>query len=208
VYENKKLFFPLNWKIEQIRSYYKGLVKEQHVDSPHRYETDEVRVSSGDIVVDLGAAEGFWGLMVIERVKRLYLFEALEEWIEPLTLTFRPWKDKVVIINKFINSFNDECNITLDAFLKAEKIKADFIKADLEGIESQFLEGARETLSKQENLKLSICTYHKQDDADRFNALLIKNGFQTKFSKGFFIRYSQYDLDTPYLRRGVLYGKK
>jgi len=51
-----------------------------------------------------------------------------------------PWKEKVVIVNKFISNTTEDNHITLDDFLAGNKI--DFIKADIEGAERKLLKGA------------------------------------------------------------------
>lgn len=55
--------------------------------------------------------------------------------------------------------------ISLDDFIEQRKIpKVDFIKADLEGMEKDFLLGAEKTIKKFKP-RLSICTYHKPEDS-------------------------------------------
>ena len=56
-------------------------------------------------LLDVGAAEGFFALSVIEHVKEIILFECDVEWIKALEATFKPWKDKVFIINKYVSKY-------------------------------------------------------------------------------------------------------
>lgn len=54
--------------------------------------------------------------------------------------------------------------ITLGKFMKEKKVpKIDFIKADIEGMERNFLKGAERTIKKFKP-KISICSYHRPDD--------------------------------------------
>jgi FkbM family methyltransferase len=65
--------------------------------------------------------------------------------------------------------------IRLDDFVKENNIeKLDFIKADIEGAERYFLEGAKETIKKFKP-KISICTYHFADDKEVITNFLKSN---------------------------------
>jgi hypothetical protein len=208
LHDGKRLYFKKGWSKEQVQTYYNGLLIEQDANSPHRYETAGFHVSEGDVVVDAGVAEGNFALSIIEKVKKIYLFEVDETWISTLEITFAPWKDKVVIINKYVSD-NDKNNcITLDTFLGDEKI--DFIKADIEGAEIQLLKGAQAILSRQAPMKVVLCTYHRHNDAKTLNQMLTEKGFRTAFSKGYMIfMYEMYDkLKPPFLRRGLIRAVK
>jgi len=127
VHENKRLYFPENWENNHIRAYYNGLCIEQDKDSPHRYDVDCYAVKNGDVIADVGAAEGIWALNNAEKASKIYLFECNQEWIKALRKTFEPWKEKVVIVNKYISNNNYDKNITLDVFFYKKRI--DFINA-------------------------------------------------------------------------------
>jgi hypothetical protein len=181
---------------------------EQDAASPHRYETTEFHVSEGDVVVNAGVAGGNFALSIVDKVKKIYLFEVDKAWIEVLKITFAPWKDKVVIVNKYVSDNNKGNCITLDNFFGQEQI--DFIKADIEGAEPLLLAGAETILSRQTSMKIVLCTYHKHDDAETLNQILTAKGFHTEFSKGYMIFLHEiYDkLKPPYLRKGVIRGVK
>jgi predicted RNA methylase len=204
--DGKRLYFRKGWDEKQVQAYYNGLLIEQDSCSPHCYETAGFHVSEGDVVVDAGAAEGNFALSVIDKVKKIYLFEVDKKWIAALKATFAPWKEKVTIVNKYVSD-NDKKNcITLDTFFGNEQI--DFIKADIEGAECQLLAGAKKILSGQTPMNVVLCTYHKHDDAEVLNEMLVEKGFRTEISKGYMIfLYETYDkLKPPYLRRGLLRG--
>jgi hypothetical protein len=179
---------------------------EQDIHSPHRYEFADFNVHQNDIVADIGAAEGIFALSVIEKVSKIYLFECDNSWIEALLMTFTPWKEKVVIINKYISDNNENNCITLDAFLNGKEIN--FIKADIEGAELSLLKGANTVIAAQNNLRIVLCTYHKQNDAQELKEVLTRYGFYTEYSNGYIIPYWDVELAPPYLRRGVIRATK
>jgi hypothetical protein len=98
--------------------------------------------------------------------------------------------------------------ITLDKFFENKKI--DFIKADIEGAETQLLSGAKMILENTIAMKVVLCTYHKHNDAEMLNQMLAERGFHTEFSNGYIIfYYEMYDkLKPPYLRKGLIRGIK
>jgi hypothetical protein len=205
--DNKRLYFPKGWDEYSVRTYYNGLLVEQDVASPHLYETPDFHVSEGDVVVDAGVAEGNFALSVVERAKELYLFEPDKKWIEPLEATFSSYGNKINIINSCVSDkwLAGGGNVTMDKFFENKKV--DFIKADIEGAELQLLEGAKAILSRQAPMKVVLCTYHSQNDADVLNQMLTEKGFHTEFSKGYMIFH--YDkLKSPYLRRGLIRAVK
>ena len=203
---NKRMYFPKGQDETGAQRYYRSLLVEQDIDSPHRYEYGEFHVREGDIVADVGAAEGIFGLSVIEKIKKLYLFECSEPWIEALKKTFGPWKEKVVIVNKYISDHCDDTHITLDDFLDGNPVN--FIKADIEGAELSLLNGAKKTLSSQHDLRIVLCTYHRQNDAKDLDEILKAHGFQTGFSKGYMIFIYDKNLAPPYLRKAVIRATK
>jgi hypothetical protein len=202
---NKRLYFKRGWDEEYIKNYYNGLLIEQDMDSPHRYENEDFHVYNGNIVVDIGVAEGNFAFSIIEKCEKLYLFEADNEWIEALNMTFYPWLNsgKVIIINKKVSDNNDSDSITLDNyFIENEKIN--FIKVDIEGYELKFLEGAKELLKSQKNIRVAICTYHRQDVGDKINNIMTTYGFHSEYSKGLMVYFTDESAQPCWLTRGLL----
>jgi uncharacterized protein (UPF0128 family) len=206
--DGKRLYFKKDWDEKQIQGYYNGLLIEQDDESPHRYETPEFYVSEGDVVVDAGVAEGNFALSIIEKAKKVYLFEADETWLEALEATFAPWQEKVEIVNKYVSHVDENNHVRLDTIFKYQKI--DFIKADIEGSEAKLLTGAEKILSTESPMKVLLCTYHKHSDAKILDKMLKEKGFVTEFSKGYMVFFHEsYDkLVPPFLRRGVIRAKK
>jgi len=201
--DGKRLYFKRRWSKKRIRLSFNELTKEQDMQSPHRYETDNFKVETGDVFVDIGAAEGNYALSVVEKASRIILFESDKEWLEPLGATFAPWKEKVIIVNKFAGDVSNAKSVTLDDYFKADE-KVAFLKIDVEGAESRLLDGCKRILREQHPLKVAICTYHKADDERELNEILMKYGFETSHSDGFMLVYTDRKLKAPYLRRGLI----
>ncbi|GBR74074.1 methyltransferase FkbM family protein [Candidatus Termititenax aidoneus] len=206
LHENKKMYFPRSWDKSYTQYYYSSLLAEQDTASPHLYLTDNFQAQNGDVIVDVGTAEGNFALSVIDKAQKLYLFETDKQWLEALEKTFAPWQDKVTIVNKYVSDRNNANCVTLDSFFSGEKIN--FLKADIEGAELQMLNGAKNLLAKSTKLRLVLCTYHKQDDAELFNSILTAQNFKTEFSSGYMLIPGLPNFKPPYLRRGVIRATK
>jgi hypothetical protein len=206
IQDGKRLYFPRQWGFNTVRRAYNALRMEQDKHSPHRYETPEYTVKEGDVIADIGTAEGIWALTYAEKASAIYLFESEPMWVKALEKTFEPWKDKVFIINKYVSNESAGANVRLDDFFGDGKIN--FIKADIEGAEIQLLEGAEKVLSGQGDVKLLLCTYHRKDDAARAKEFLGRYGFRTEYSRGYMFPVWDGEWDIPYVRRGLIRASK
>lgn len=120
--EKKRLYFAPNIDKLNAEHLIRCLKQEQDVNSPHRYLDDDdfdfiikAKQSGKKIVVcEMGAMEGMFSLHLAELADAMYLFESSAMWVQALENTFRPWKDKVNIINKFVSDHTDSDNICLD----------------------------------------------------------------------------------------------
>jgi hypothetical protein len=202
---NKKLYFKRSWTEKHITEAYRFLLAEQDTESPHRYLTSDYQIKKNGIVVDIGAAEGIFAIGEIESIRHLYMVETDKEWIEALNETYKPWKDKVTIINKFISDRNDEINMTLDSYFSGMDI--DFLKIDVDGAEEELLRGGEFVVSNKVK-QLAICTYHKQTDHADFNTLLKSKQYKTHTSKGYMLFFFDTNFTPPYFRRGLIRAEK
>ncbi len=199
--DGKRLYYKNGLNKLKTRKYFKALITEQDPLSPHLYLTDTFNVEENQIVVDIGAADGNFGLSIIEKVSKLYLFEPQKSWHKALQATFKPWEDKVEIVSKMVSNENSENSVSLDQYF-SEKTKPDFIKIDVEGFEKKVIMGSRKIFEDKRKIKLAICTYHKQDDFDNLSLFFKNEGFSTSSSRGFMIFRKA--IKKPYLRRGIL----
>lgn len=204
----KKMYFPKKFKKAEVMNYYRQIIMEQDVLSPHRYQSDEFSIKEGEVILDAGAAEGNFSLEVVDKVKSLYLVEADEAWIEALTYTFEPYKGKVHIIQKYLtDNCNDRC-ITIDELAKNETFTS--IKMDIEGAEISALAGGEKTLRSQP-LNAYICSYHRERDFDDIANMMRHYGYNISTTNGYMVFLSFRNLKQiplPKLVRGVIRASK
>jgi hypothetical protein len=203
IQEGKRLYFKKRWGEKRIKRAYSELVREQDMNSPHRYLTSSFTLGEEDVLADIGAAEGNFSLDVIERVKKVYLFEYDREWSEALRATFAPWAEKVEIINKYVSDKDDKSHVRFDTFYR-EKKDITFLKIDVDGAESIVLDSCNEVLKEGKSFKIALCTYHKNNDEKDFTHLLKSHGFSVTPSSGYMIHYYDKNMKAPYLRRGLI----
>lgn len=205
--DGKKLYFKKRWSTKRIKKAYSILLKEQDIQSPHRYLNEQFQFNEGDVLVDAGTAEGNFALSLVEKASRLFLFEPDKEWIEPLQATFAPWKEKVTIINKFVADTANSKQITLDNIISPIETEI-FLKADVEGAELKLLKGATKLLSQQKPFKIAICTYHREQDEKEISKFLAKYNFKISFSEGYMLPIFDKKMRSPFFRRGLIRAKK
>jgi hypothetical protein len=204
MHRDKKLYFVKKPTRKSLTSFYLGLLQEQRPDSPHAYVTDDFDIKEGDVLYDIGSAEGIFALSNIEKVSHVVLFEGDKAWIDALQLTFEPWKEKVTIVPKYVSDVNDDQCITIDAFIEeyGDRLSPDFIKIDVEGAEVNVLSGMTGCI-RRKKLKIAATTYHHQDDYANVSSFLARHNFVQKPSKGVtLIRLGKYE--APYFRKALI----
>lgn len=207
-FESKKMYLARSYQsfIERGDKKYIGNIwGEQDLNSPHLYESGDIVVKQGDVLIDAGACEGNFALHHIDKVKKVYLIECDKEWLEALHYTFFPYQDKVVFCDKFLSDKNSQSTINLNT-LVSEPV--DFIKMDIEGAEVAALNGADEVFKSSQNIRCAICSYHRHEDEKEIIKILESYGLKTETSKGYMLfLYDSYVLANPELRRGIVRGK-
>jgi len=201
--DNKKIYFKRSCSEKKVQELCSALIMVQDPESPHRYLTNDFNVSQDDIVADIGAAEGDFALSIIEKVKKVYLFESDPELMEALGATFEPWKDRVVIVDKYVSNNTDGNCTTLDSYFRDNE-KPNFLKIDIEGAEHDLIEGGESFLSCNNDIKIIMASYHRHNDETILSEKLQKHGFKTEFSKGYMLSIWDDIVKEPYLRRGLI----
>lgn len=160
-------------------------------------------IKEGSVIVDAGVCEGNFALRYVDRAKKIYLIESDNRWIEPLKRTFYDYKDKIILINKFLDGYDSSDTVTLDNIIKD---KIDFLKMDIEGAEVKALLGAKEILIRSK-ARCSICSYHRQNDEKYIRHILKSYGYSTDVSNGYmFFIGDNVIADSMDFRRGIVYG--
>lgn len=205
----KRMYFPASMSEQEIAEYYASVqLVEQDARSPHCYLDGDFDVPQGAVVADLGVAEGNFALTVVDRVKKLYLFEPTPAWVACLHRTFAPWPDKVVFVPKFIGAKTEGDFVTYDDYFGAmpESERPDFIKADIEGAEMDFLRGAQKCLTAQPHARVAIALYHRPEDPVQIPAQLREYGFTGTPVPGYRLMYMW--KQHPYFQSAMLRAQK
>jgi hypothetical protein len=213
VLDDQKVYFRRYTDKGIVRKAVRELSYEQDIRSPHRYVTDENTiigtfpgsgaehghcVRPGDIVADVGAAEGIFSLSVAGTAAHIYIFECDRDWLPALEETFRDYNGKVTLVHKSVSDTEDEQSVTLDAYFKG-KPDISFLKADIEGMEPKMLRGAYGLLREGRIKKASICVYHDVGHSDTFVQLMKAYGYHARLTDGFMLNRNK-----PYMVRGIL----
>lgn len=203
LFNGYKMYFKQNWSVLSCKSYIKTLLVEQDARSPHCYCTDNFYVNNDETLLDIGAAEGNFSLLSINKAKEIYMFEYNNDWYKALEKTFEPFTEKVKLFNKKVDSKTASNSIKLDDLPELYTKKL-FIKMDVEGSERTIFKGMEKLLATNKNIRIAVCTYHGYNDAVEFENYFKQLGFKTEFSSGYMLYYFAKDLKPPYLRKGVL----
>lgn len=174
-------------------------------DTPHRYldpDKDKVDIPKGCILLDIGAAEGFFGIRYLERCKKIYFFEYDEKWLRYLRKTCAPYSDKVEIVEGYVG--DREQDIRLDDFFK-DREKPTVIKMDVEGAEGAILRGMKNLIENDDPLTILLCTYHREEDWQRYFEMLNER-FTITSSNGYY--WDMQDPHPPFFRRGIMRAVK
>lgn len=203
-YEDKRLYISRKFDSkEKVLAYYRSILLEQDEKSPHRYLDKNFQINTGDVVLDIGVAEGNFSLEVIDEVSKLYIVETDKGWIEALKYTFKDYLDKIVFIPKFATDHTEGEMIALDDVITEE---VNFIKMDVEGEEVKALNGLRETISSSQNVKCAICAYHNDNDEMLVKEYASQLGMKSSVTNGYmyFPVGNKQKYQAPQLRRGIV----
>lgn len=153
----------------------------------HAYEAEGTSVPKGGWVVDIGAGEGFFIAYCLRRGANVLAVEPLPRLVHCLQKTFSQdiEQGRVILVKAFAGAGTRESSnlpkdevpvITLDRILESLSLPSvDLIKVDVEGAETQVLDGARTVLSKFQP-ELSVCVYHykhQEKEVSRFMSSMV-----------------------------------
>lgn len=206
-FEEKRMYLKRsysNFIVKNDKKYVWNFWGEQDPNSPHLYESENIKVENGDILVDAGACEGNFSLHNINKVSKVYIIESDKEWVEALRHTFADYKDKVILCDKYLSINDGTDRICLDTVVKEA---VNFIKMDIEGEETNALLGAERLFEQSDTLKCAICAYHRHNDEDKIKNIMQKHNMIIENSKGYMLFLGdKYVFENPELRRGIIRG--
>jgi FkbM family methyltransferase len=156
----------------------------------HYYEVPQTRVEANDVVVDCGAAEGLFSLLVASRCKKVYAIEPLQNFYNCLQKTFAEYSNVHVLhlgvsdeegyatisendIASSLSMGSGEVEVsTLDKLFFEKDIPVTYIKIDVEGFDLKVLQGAKKLIEKYKP-KIAVTTYHKAEHAVQIKDFLL-----------------------------------
>ena len=179
----------------------------------HAYLLDDentpMMINPNDVVIDAGALYGEFSLLAAKVFNaEVYAFEPSSSNYEKLlkTIALNDCGDRIHAVMaglgncsaqlRFLNNLTNSAGskisnqgdelvsvTTVDGFVAENNLsRVDFIKADIEGYEREMLKGAVKTL-RELAPKLSLCTYHLNDDPVMLRALISKANPAYKFEQ-------------------------
>jgi FkbM family methyltransferase len=176
------LYWPGNFPVDGI---YQVTAETFDKKDWHYYQKEHTEIEEGEILLDIGTAEGLFPLSVVQKCKKIILIEPNKYFFAALQKTFYKYQDKVTLIHAAVGnkeavismqgeslsgqisediSSGDTVKIRkIDNILSGQKIT--YLKADIEGFEYEMLKGAASTI-KQNKPKIAITTYHPQNNAE------------------------------------------
>ncbi|MDX1472129.1 MAG: FkbM family methyltransferase, partial [Flavobacteriaceae bacterium] len=185
------LYWPLEFNTDSI---YQITSETFDPNDWHYYQKKNTQIEMGDILLDIGTAEGLFPLTVIAKCSKIFLIEPSRLFSKSLAKTFEPFKSKVEIHNVAVGDTDGIINFSEESLVGrigeySEMASAPtnikridsiipknqpitYLKADIEGYEYQMLKGAELTI-KNNKPKIAITTYHKENDAKEIIELIL-----------------------------------
>lgn len=173
---DKRLYFKRSHNKRTVQLLYNMLLIEQDPESPHCYTDASFYPRTGELLADVGCAEGYFSLLNVESQQHIFLFEQDCGWLEALEATFAPWREKVTIVPRYVGDGISENQISLDHFFEERGVRPHFCKIDVEGAEASVLKGMS-CLIDNHPLRIALCTYHHRDDFLEFTRYFNNLGF-------------------------------
>jgi hypothetical protein len=177
-YTGERIAYPGSWNNNLILNNFNNIINEQtgigNNVNPHKYFSPR-ELSKDWIVYDIGAAEGWQSKIWIKFVQKIVIFEPLPSFFEQLSKTFSidVEEGKVILLNCGVSDVHKEVIMegktivfdNLPNLINAHKLPyPDYIKADIEGEEMNFLTGSKVVFDQHSVKVIQITTYHRPDD--------------------------------------------
>jgi hypothetical protein len=187
IFNGRRMYFPKSYSTSEVVWSVRAAMREQDRESPHLYLTGDFELLEDSIVIDAGVAEGNFALSVADRAKKIFLVECDPEWMEALRLTFEPWNEKVVFVEKYMADSHGPGTVSIDELLSPFDNGPYFIKLDIEGYEQKALSGMKMLMSSGKPVRMDVCTYHRPEDFKEIKSVLESFGFTCMPSSGYLL---------------------
>ncbi len=173
------------------------------------YEKENCVVKEGDTVIDAGANLGLFSWLIKNKIGssgKIYMFEPIESLSTILkeSIAINKTAPMMTVVESAVSnedgfvyfevqdfaggSHKSEKGglkvptITIDTYVKNNSIqKINFIKADIEGMEPNLIQGASETILRDKP-RIAICTYHDRNHKKELTELIKKIRPDYKFA--------------------------
>lgn len=186
---SKILFWPKTFSIDRLDQV---VAETFDIDDWHFYQKEHTVIEEGEILLDIGTAEGLFPLTVIDKCKHIYLIEPSKTFSDCLQKTFNEYPEKVTLHNVAVGNqdgriyFNEaslDGSVTSEQSSKNNEIaihkidtlignnRITYLKADIEGFEQEMLKGALQTITNNKP-KIAITTYHTANNPEDIIALI------------------------------------
>lgn len=210
LHKNKRLYFPKHWTLQDAKKQYRYFIERENLlggnftpKAPHQYQSDTFKIEAGDVLLDIGSAEGLVALDTIETTKKTILYESDPIWFAPLKASFKPYMDKVEIINKLVSDKDSETSTTLISSLHEFRNETFFVKMDIEGAEENVVTG-NAGFFKKNKIKAACCTYHNVEHYKNLKEIFESWGYTTSSSDGYILCFMDKVFTPPYFRKGLI----
>jgi hypothetical protein len=213
IHNNRRLYFVRSLTEEEAAGTYRNFIENENIlgggymeKTPHQYQSETFHVKNGDILLDIGCAEALFALNVIDKVRKVILFESDPVWFEPLKATFEKEivSGKVILIEKNAGDKDTARSVTIASVLQNEEYESLFIKMDIEGAETEVVKSCEKWMETDKDIRFSCCTYHKEDHADILKHIFEKHNYKIEFSDGYMLFIIDKRIRYPYFRKGII----
>lgn len=179
---DKKIFWPAKFSISRLNQV---VAESFDTNDWHYYQKEHTEINAGEIILDIGTAEGLLPISVIDRCEHIYMIEPSKLFCDCLHKTFSEFKEKTTIFNVAVGNIDGIINFdenSLEGMISNENTASSqeirinkidtllnnnqsitYLKADIEGFELEMLKGAEQTI-KANKPKIAITTYHTQNN--------------------------------------------
>lgn len=174
-----EIIYPLYWPVQfPVEGVQQVTAETFDKNDWHYYRKKYTEIQPGEILLDVGTAEGLFPLAVIDLCQKVMMIEPNGFFIHSLTKTFKSFGKKAEIFHTAVGNRNGEISLDGNSLsghiseypTEGSKIpirriddliqeKITYLKADIEGYELEMLKGAVETIRKYKPT-IAITSYH------------------------------------------------